>query len=79
MDDDGWFLNGLEREADALRSLDHPAIPDYVDHFHRATEDGGRRYYLVQEYVPGKSLQTLIVTIACSPSTTRCDLWALPE
>ena len=51
----------FEREAEALESLDHPAIPSYIDSFHLDLDEGpGQRFYLVQEYVEGKSLSALI-------------------
>ncbi len=44
-----------EREALVLRSLSHPNLPAYQDHFE---EDG--RLYLVTEYVPGIDLGELL-------------------
>jgi hypothetical protein len=43
-----------EREARVLRSLAHPALPRYIDHFE---EEG--RLYLVMEKVEGESLASL--------------------
>jgi serine/threonine protein kinase len=45
----------LGREADVLRQLDHPAIPDYIDHF---LEGKGkhRSYFLVQSFIEGMTL-----------------------
>lgn len=43
----------FEREAQVLRSLDHPGIPRYIDSF---TDDQGT-LSLIQEYVEGQSLQ----------------------
>jgi serine/threonine protein kinase len=50
-------LELFEREVATLRSLDHPAIPSYVD----AVLDRERgRFALVQEYVEGRTLAALI-------------------
>lgn len=40
-------LELFEREAAALRSLNHPGIPAYKDYF-EVDSDGDRAYYLVQ-------------------------------
>jgi hypothetical protein len=53
--DDWKSVELFEREGDALRSLDHPAIPAYVDHFH-LDSDNSSRLFLVQEYVEGVDL-----------------------
>ncbi|MCA9656893.1 MAG: protein kinase [Myxococcales bacterium] len=50
-------LELFEREVATLRSLDHPAIPSYVD----AVLDRERgRFALVQEYVEGRTLADVI-------------------
>lgn len=49
-------LKLFEREAEVLKSLDHPAIPRYLDYFDIATELG-KGFGLVQTYIPAKSLQ----------------------
>jgi serine/threonine protein kinase len=49
-------LKLFEREAEVLKSLNHPAIPKYLDHFDVETELG-KGYVLVQSYIPAKSLQ----------------------
>ncbi len=49
----------FEREAKMLRSLDHPAIPTYIDTFHVNTEQG-ERFFLVQEFVDGDDFETLL-------------------
>jgi serine/threonine protein kinase len=46
----------FEREGKVLRSLEHPAIPSYIDHFVVGEETDDPRFYLVQEYVEGDSL-----------------------
>lgn len=49
----------FEREARILSNLDHPNIPDFVDSFTLETDEQ-TRFYLVQEYVNGKSLKDWI-------------------
>ena len=49
----------FEREAKTLRSLEHQAIPDYVDTFH-LTSKTGERFFLVQEFVDGANFEVLI-------------------
>jgi serine/threonine protein kinase len=48
-------LELFEREAKVLESLDHPAIPHYLDHF-QIDLPNDRRFYLVQELAQGNSL-----------------------
>jgi serine/threonine protein kinase len=48
-----WEL--CDREAKVLAQLQHRGIPRYLNSFHIDTEDD-RRFYIVQELVPGKSL-----------------------
>ncbi len=52
-----WEL--FEREANILKHLDHPLIPDYLDFFTIETEQDVE-IYLVQEYIDGKSLAQLV-------------------
>ena len=55
-----WKLVELfEREAKVLKTLNHPRIPDYLDHFFIDTTCD-RQFFLVQEMIPGKSLATLV-------------------
>lgn len=55
----GWKSFDLfERECQVLRSLEHPAIPRYLDTF--AIEEEGR-YFLVMELVEGESLRALLL------------------
>jgi serine/threonine protein kinase len=49
-------LELFEREGKVLSQLNHPGIPKYLDYFQLDTDDD-RRFYIVQEIVPGKSLQ----------------------
>ena len=52
-------LELLEREANVLAELDHPSIPQYLDHFTIDTAED-YSFYLVQELAPGKSIATLV-------------------
>jgi serine/threonine protein kinase len=46
----------FEREAETLKSLAHPAIPQYLDYF-ELESDRIKSFALVQTYIPAKSLQ----------------------
>lgn len=48
-------LKLFEREAQILQSLDHPQIPNYHDYF--SDEQDVLWFGLVQDYIPGTSLQ----------------------
>lgn len=48
----------FEREVQVLQQLDHPQIPSYLDSFH--LQEPEPWLGLIQEYMPGKSLQTLV-------------------
>ena len=52
----------FEREAQVLKNLDHPRIPRYRDYFSldKQTGSGLCWFGLVQDYIPGSSLQQLI-------------------
>jgi serine/threonine protein kinase len=52
-------LDLLEREARVLSYLDHPAIPEYLDHFEIDSSET-HYFYLVQELARGRSLFRLI-------------------
>ncbi|EKV02258.1 serine/threonine protein kinase [Leptolyngbya sp. PCC 7375] len=54
-------LRLFERESAALQSLDHPAIPQYLD-FVDIETDLGKGFLLVQTYIEAKSLQDWIMT-----------------
>jgi serine/threonine protein kinase len=45
-------VRNFKQEVETLAHLDHPLIPSVTDHFQE-----GSRYYMVQEYVEGESLQ----------------------
>ena len=54
---EGWKdVELLEREARVLRNLDHERIPRYVDSFREELE-GAAVFVLVQEHIPGTSLE----------------------
>ncbi len=55
-DFDWQDLKLFEREAETLQSLDHPAIPKYLDSF-EIEMDWGRGFALVQTYMEARSLQ----------------------
>ena len=50
------IIQNFEREADILVTLNHPAIPRIYDYF---THD--ERSYLVEEFIPGKDLEAILV------------------
>ena len=54
----------FEREAQVLKNLSHPRIPKYRDYFSVDKQVGSGLYWfaLVQDYIPGKSLQNLLDT-----------------
>jgi serine/threonine protein kinase len=51
-------LKLFEREADILKQLNHPRIPQYRDYF--SIDDRILWFGLVQQYIPGKSLKELL-------------------
>lgn len=55
-------LKLFEREAQVLKNINHPRIPRYLDYFSVDDQDGtGLRWFaLVQDYIPGQSLQQLL-------------------
>jgi len=52
-------LKLFEREAETLKSLEHPAIPHYLDFFEAETQVG-KGFALVQSYIEAKSLQAWV-------------------
>lgn len=56
---DWKVLELFEREAKTLASLNHPAIPKYIEYFHVDTAED-RYFYLVRELVTGDSLFDLV-------------------
>ncbi|MEQ9368608.1 MAG: serine/threonine-protein kinase [Coleofasciculus chthonoplastes F3-SA18-01] len=55
-------LKLFEREAQVLQALNHPRIPHYRDYFSLDKDSGLTLpwFGLVQDYIPGNSLQTLL-------------------
>ncbi|MDB9312149.1 ankyrin repeat domain-containing protein [Spirulina sp. CS-785/01] len=53
------FIELFEREAQVLKTLQHPNIPQYLDFFPIETEQN-YCFYLVQELVEGQSLERLV-------------------
>ncbi len=53
-------LELFEREAMALRAIDHRAIPRFLDSFHLEVDDGPPRFFLVQDFVSGDPLDVVI-------------------
>jgi serine/threonine protein kinase len=51
-------LRLFEREAQVLKQLDHPQIPQYRDYF--CLDEGSLWFGLVQQYIPGTSLKELL-------------------
>lgn len=49
----------FQREATILKTLNHPRIPKYIDFF-TFEQSGKKQYILVQEYIDGDNIQTLI-------------------
>ena len=57
---DNWKqIELFQREAEILKQLAHPAIPDYIDYFDLETETD-KVFYLVQQLAPGRSLHQLV-------------------
>jgi len=52
-------LDLFKREISVLKNINHPQIPDYIDHFDLKL-NGATYYILVQEYVDGNNLYNLI-------------------
>lgn len=50
-------LKLFKREVDILRTLDHPATPQYLGYFELSLPRDGKALVLIQSYVSGKSLQ----------------------
>jgi hypothetical protein len=46
----------FEREGQALASIDHPQVPDFIDAFHIEADGERSRFFLAQEYVSGQPL-----------------------
>ena len=53
-------LKLFEREAQILKQLDHPRIPQYIDYF--SIDDRTLWFGLVHEYIQGKSLKEKLIS-----------------
>jgi serine/threonine protein kinase len=61
--DETWrAIELFERERHALSTLDHPGIPDYVDGVQLEGREGPR-FFLVCEYVEGRTLDARIEAV----------------
>ncbi|UZQ54699.1 serine/threonine protein kinase [Trichothermofontia sichuanensis B231] len=56
---EGDALRLFQREAETLKTLAHPAIPQYIDYFEMNSR-AGRGLALVQTYMQGKSLEEYV-------------------
>jgi serine/threonine protein kinase len=57
---ENWkILELFDREAKILKKISHPNVPKYIDYFTSETEND-IIYFLVYEYIEGKSLRHLI-------------------
>jgi serine/threonine protein kinase len=56
---DWEMLELFQNECDVLKTLDHPLIPDYVEHL-KLTEKNQETHILVQEYIEGRNLKDLV-------------------
>jgi serine/threonine protein kinase len=70
-------LELFEREAEVLKSLDHPAIPRYLDFFEVELERG-KGFALVQSHIAAKSLQQWIQTGRTFSEHELSDLLKVP-
>lgn len=64
----------FEREIQILKSLDHPCIPHYRDDFSFDQEPGLSWFGLVQEYIPGTSLQQMLDQGHCFSVSQVCQI-----
>jgi serine/threonine protein kinase len=51
----------FRREAEALKHLSHPSIPQYLGSF-ESEEDGKLRFILAMEYIRGKNLEKIVAS-----------------
>ncbi|PSB65128.1 serine/threonine protein kinase, partial [filamentous cyanobacterium CCP1] len=68
-------LKLFEREAETLKCLEHPAIPQYLDFFEVETEIG-KGFALVQSYLEARSLQEWVQS---GRSFSEADLKAIAQ
>lgn len=66
------IVQNFEREANILATLNHPSIPRIYDYF-----TNGDRSYLVEEFVNGKDLETIITETNGFLTEERVLGWAI--
>ncbi len=62
-----WEL--FKKEAESLRVLSHPQIPQFLDYF-----EGEGQQYIVQEYIPGQTLAQELAESGAFPETKIREL-----
>lgn len=65
-------IHAFQSEANLLASLDHPNIPKVVDSFGEAG-----KYYLVMDFVPGKTLEKMLEEQGASFSEQQAAEWGV--
>jgi outer membrane protein assembly factor BamB/tRNA A-37 threonylcarbamoyl transferase component Bud32 len=65
-------LRNFEREASILATLSHPAVPQVYDYFSE-----GSHSYLVQEFIHGQDLETVLDSTEGFLSESQVISWAL--
>jgi outer membrane protein assembly factor BamB/tRNA A-37 threonylcarbamoyl transferase component Bud32 len=65
-------LRNFEREASILATLNHPAVPQVYDYFSE-----GSHSYLVQEFIQGQDLETVLDSMEGFLSESQVISWAL--
>jgi serine/threonine protein kinase len=70
--DRGYAVQSFLQEGNLLRQLNHPNLPGVIDVF----SEGGK-YYLVMEYVPGQTLQSMLEERTQPFTQAEVLLWAL--
>lgn len=65
-------IRAFQSEANLLASLDHPNIPKVVDSFSEAG-----KYYLVMDFVPGKTLEKMLEEQGASFSEQQVAEWGV--
>jgi outer membrane protein assembly factor BamB/tRNA A-37 threonylcarbamoyl transferase component Bud32 len=65
-------MRNFDREANILATLNHPAIPKIFDYFHESN-----RSYLVQEFIEGQDLESLLQRTASFFPEEEVISWAI--
>jgi len=66
----------LDREISALQSLSHPNVVGLVEYTY-STRQGTRRHYIIEEFVEGEDLQSVLVPGAPWPLARACTFFSL--